>query len=198
MNIKDYICESGRKEENCGHTINEDRVKIINVTNNHVYYKFAILMDGASGLGKNNNIVKDKTSAEWFVDFILEQLEIEIRETNSYNIKELLKKCVSSAKYKINEFERQNNIKLKDYEIPSASFAILKDNGKNSEIYLLGDTIALIKYKNENNVDIVKNQNQETVSNNDNSVLKRAKEISIEQDISVQLAIQDKEILEML
>lgn len=198
MNLKDYICESGRKIENDGHIINEDRVKFINIANNNECYKFSILMDGASGLGKNNNIVKDKTSAEWFVDFILEQLEKEILESKLYDIKELLRKCIVLAKDRINEFEIQNNIKLKDYEIPSASFSILKDNGKTFEIFLLGDTVTLIKYKNSNKVEIVKNPNQEAVQNNDNIVLKKAKEISIKQSTSVRLAIQEKEIVKML
>ncbi len=180
-----------------GHTINEDRVKFIN-TNNDVNYKFSILMDGASGLGKNNNIVRDKTSAEWFVDFILEQLEKEILKSKLYDIKELLKKCIVLAKNSINEFEIQNNIKLEDYEIPSASFAILKDNGNNSEIFLLGDTVTLIKYKNSSKVEIVKNPNQDAVSNNDNNVLKIAKAISIKKGISVRLAVKEKEILKIL
>lgn len=155
-------------------------------------------MDGASGLGKNNNIVGDKTSAEWFVDFILEQLEKEILKSKLYDVKELLKKCIELAKYEIDKFEKKSNIKLKDYEIPSASFAILKDNGNNSEIFLLGDTVTLIKYKNSSKVEIVKNPNQDAVSNNDNNVLKIAKEISIEQNISVRLSVQTNEILEIL
>lgn len=190
MNIKDFICESGGKIL-FERQINEDRVKFIN--NNIV-----ILMDGASGLGKNNEIIKNKTSAEWFVDFILENLEKEIKNNLFCDVEQLVKKCVKIAKEYICEFERQNTIKLKEYEIPSASFTLLKDNGKSTEIFLLGDTITLLKYKDKEKIEVVNNINQEIVSNNNNNVLKRAKEIALKQNISIKEAMQAKEILEML
>lgn len=202
MNIKGQLCSSGRGKVFPNgvneRQVNEDGIKIVYTLNNGITNKWAILMDGASGLGKNNTIQENKTSAEWYVDFMLEQLENEIRRCPSEDIKSIVRKCIRAAKVIIDDFQKQNNIKLEEYEIPSASLAILKDDGTTSEIYLLGDTVTLVKYRQTGKVELVKNPNQEAVCSNDKSVLKRAQEISREKNISIKDTRQVPEIIKAL
>lgn len=202
MNIKGQLCSSGRGKvfptEVNKRQVNEDGIRIVYTLNNGKTNKWAILMDGASGLGKNNTIQENKTSAEWYVDFMLDRLETEIRKTHTENMKVIVKKCIREAKVAIDSFQKENNLKLEEYEIPSASLAILKDNGINTEIYLLGDTVTLVKYRQTGKVELVKNPNQEAVCSNDKGVLKRAQEISKEKNISIKDTRQVPEIIKAL
>lgn len=202
MNIKSQICSSGKcKVFSNGineRYINEDGIRIIYDMKNKIPNKYVILMDGASGLGKNNTIQENKTSAEWYVEFMLDKLEMEIYKTPTQNIKTIVKRCIEEAKIVIDNFQKESNIKLEEYEIPSASLAILKDDGVSTEIYLLGDTVTLVKYRQTGIVELVKNPNQETVYNNDKAVLKRAQEISKEKNISIKDTRQVPEIIEAL
>lgn len=202
MNIKSQICSSGKcKVFSNGineRYINEDGIKIVFDIRDEKTNKYAILMDGATGLGKNNTIQENKTSAEWYVEFMLDKLETEIHKTPTQNIETIVKKCIREAKVVIDNFQKENNIKLEEYEIPSASLAILKDDGVKTKIFLLGDTVTLVKYRQTGIVEVVKNPNQEALSINDKSVLKRAKEISKERNISVKDTMQDQEIIRAL
>ena len=155
-------------------------------------------MDGASGLGKNNTIEENKTSAEWYVQFMLAEFEKEIQANPLEDIKSIVKKCIRNAKFIVDSFQKENNIKLEDYEIPSASLAIMRDNGLNTELFLLGDTMALVKYRETGKVESPINPNQNTVYQNDRSILRRAIEISAEKSISLREAIQEPEILKSL
>lgn len=199
MNIKSQICSSGRcKVFSNGvdeRYVNEDGVKILNKGESN---KYAILMDGASGLGKNNTIQENKTSAEWYVCFMLDKLEVEINKTPEEDIKSIVKRCIGKAKVVVDSFQKENHIKLEEYEIPSASLAILKDNGNSTQIYLLGDTVTLVKYKETGNVELIENPNQKIVCKNDKDVLKRAQEIAKEKNISIKDTRQIPEIIKAL
>ena len=85
------ILLSGGKKNEDGREINEDRIKTFTINKNEMEYFYAIIMDGATGLGKNNQIEKNKTSAEWYVDFVIEYLEKYFRKNPEEKIEKVVK-----------------------------------------------------------------------------------------------------------
>lgn len=196
MNIISKICQSGGKMQD-GRLINEDGISNFDVTVGKQTYKFVILMDGATGLGKNNKIVEGLTSAEWYVEFIMQQLTKKFSENPRESIKKVTKECIIEVTEKIREFEEAKGIKLAEYEKPSSSLAILRQNRGLTEIFLLGDTETIVGYKN-GDIERLINFNQIALQKNDNMVLKRMKEIAEQRNCDVIEAREDEEIQKML
>lgn len=195
MKLKDKIWQTGGIKDSKGRMINEDGVINfeVNSENDDTLYRYTILMDGASGLGKNNQISRTYTSAEWYVKFMLQKLQAIFLESPKKSIEEATKEAIEEAIKEINQFERKNNLVLAEYEKPSASLTILREEGKTTEIYSLGDTETIIGYK-DGNIERVQNPNQIAVQKNDSEVLKRMIEIAREKRCDVIEAKKDEEI----
>lgn len=170
------MCQSGGKINSNGRFINEDAVASFEVVKDGKKYKYTILLDGASGLGKNNEIKPGYTSAEWYVSFIITNLRKIFMNNPGLELKNATQECIRLADNTIRCYENENQIKLKEYEIPSASLAIVREDEQNAEIFLLGDTETIIGYTN-GQIERVDNPNQTAVQNNDNDVIRRMVEI---------------------
>lgn len=72
-------------------------------------------MDGANGLGKNNQIVEGYTSAEWYVQFMEQELKKSFQEKPEASIKEVVKATIEKAKKEVEDFEKENQILLTEY-----------------------------------------------------------------------------------
>ncbi len=191
------ILLSGGKKNEDGREIKEDRIKTFTINKNEMEYFYAIIMDGATGLGKNNQIEKNKTSAEWYVDFVIEYLEKYFRKNPEEKIEKVVKQIILEVKDAIEVFEKENNIKLEEYEVPSASLAILRTEGRDTEIFLLGDTETIIGYKT-GKIEKLENPNQRILNNLDQKVLDKMVELSQKMNKDVIDTRKENEINEML
>ena len=191
------MCQSGGKTNSKGRVINEDAVACFEVVQDGKKYKYTILMDGASGLGKNNEIKPEHTSAEWYVSFIIESLRETFHSTPGLEIKDAIQECIRKADSEVHHYEDNKQIKLEEFEIPSASLAIVREDEQKAEIFLLGDTETIIGYK-DGHIERVDNPNQTAVQNNDNAVMERMAEIATSRRCSVIDTMKDPEIQEML
>lgn len=193
MKVKDKIWQTGGIKNEKGRMINEDGVINFKVKT----YQYTILMDGASGLGKNNQISKNYTSAEWYVKFMLQKLQALFLESPKKSIPETVKEAIEEATKEINKFENKNNIILEEYEKPSASLIILREDGVTTEIYSLGDAEVIIGYK-EGKIQQVENPNQKAVQTNDSKVLDRMKEIAEQKGCNLIETKKEEEIKRQL
>lgn len=193
----DNVCQSGRKINENGNLINEDGLMQFTVNSNEKEINFTIVMDGATGLGKNNQIVPGYTSAEWYVQFMLENFRRSFEISPKKSIKEIVEESIEKVINKINQFEEKAGIKLAEYEMPSSSLAIQRDDGKEIELFLLGDTETIIEYRN-GKIESINNPNQKALKNNERQVIKRMCELSIEKKYDVLDAVNEPEIINML
>lgn len=177
MKIKDNICQSCGKTTKEGRIINEDRRTIFQVEKEGKQYQFIIVLDGASGLGKNNQIIEGYTSAEWYVKFIEKELKQTLQKKPEIALEVATKKAIESAMKVVERFERENGITLIEYEKPSASLSIARSDKETTELYLLGDTETIIGYQ-DGTVEKVENENQKALQKNDNNVIIRMVEIA--------------------
>ena len=197
MNIKGKTCESGGKKTATGRFINEDGVLTFDINYDEKIYNFIILMDGATGLGKGFEISKGKTSAEWYVEFMMSEIKNILSENPTVSLEEVIELVISKVTYEINKYQNENNVILEEYEKPSAGLTLLRSNGKSTEIYLLGDTETIIAYKN-GEVLKVDNPNQKALQKLDGTVINRMAEIAKERECDVIDTIKDSEIISML
>lgn len=197
MTIKDKICQSGGKQTTTGRYINEDRLTNFSVKHNNKQYEFIVIMDGVTGLVRNYEIEEGLTSAEWYVDFMIKEIEKNLLINPTIPLDEMLETCIKNAADVITNFEENNNITLKEYETPSACLTLLRTNGETTDLYLIGDTQTIIGYKN-GVVTNCYNPNQEALQKLDNSVLKRMAELAKEKGISVLDTRTNPEIETML
>lgn len=178
---------SGEKiDKRNGHLINED-----------IFYTsedITILMDGATGLG-NNELDIYKTSAEWYVSELLQYLKCKLVDKENIELKDLVKAAIEHMAEKIEKKEKELGIKLKSYEIPSSSLLVLRKRGEFLELFSLGDSITLIKHKNDNIVEEIRDWN---IYNLDNNVWKLMKDISTAKNITIKETMNEPEILELL
>ena len=193
----DGVCQSGGRINENGNLINEDGLMQFTVNNNEKEINFTIVMDGATGLGKNNQIVPGYTSAEWYVQFMLENFRKSFEISPTENIQKIVEESIERVINKINQFEEETGIKLAEYEMPSSSLAIQRDDGKKIELFLLGDTETIIEYRN-GKIETINNPNQKALKNNDEQVINRMYELSIEKAYDVLDAMKEPEIINML
>lgn len=178
---------SGEKtDKRNGHLINED-----------IFYTsedITILMDGATGLG-NNELDIYKTSAEWYVSELLQYLKCKLVDKKNIELEDLVKVAIEHMAEKIEKKEKELGIKLESYEIPSSSLVILRKRGEFLELFSLGDSITLIKHKNDNIVEEIRDWN---IYNLDNNVWKLMKDISTAKNITIKETMNEPEVLELL
>lgn len=181
------ISLSGEKRDKRNeHLVNED----IFYTDNNI----TILMDGATGLG-DNELDTYKTSAEWYVSELLQYLKSKLLNQENIELEDVVKLAIEYMKEKIKAKEKELGIKLKPYEVPSSSLVILRKRGDFLELFSLGDSIILIKHKNEDIVEEIRDCNLHKL---DTNVWKLMKDISIAENITIKETRNKPEVLELL
>lgn len=126
-----------------------------------------------------------------------QELKKSFQEKPEASIKEVVKATIEKAKKEVEDFEKENQILLTEYEKPSASLAIVRSDKKITECYLLGDTETIIGYK-DGTIEEVENPNQKAVQRNDNDVIRRMAEIAKDKGCNVVDMMKKQEIQEML
>jgi len=197
MDVKGTICQSGGKKASDGRYINEDGLTTFDIYHNDIKYKFIILMDGATGLGKSHEITPGLTSAEWYVDFMMAEMKKVLSKDPTIPLEDAVEQCILGATKEISSYEIQNNVTMEEYEKPSAGLALLRTDGKTTDIYLIGDTETIIGYKT-GEVKKVDNPNQKALQKLDGGVLSRMAELAKERNCNVLDTRTDPEIETML
>ena len=197
MKITGSICESGGKKMPDGRFINEDGLLTFSMGHLGKKYDFIILMDGATGLGKDPQIVEGYTSAEWFVSFMMKEMKKLFKKDPNINLELLVDKCVLKATKEIIAFEKMNNITLEEYQKPSATLSLLRTDGDTTNVYVIGDSQAIVSYTN-GDIAKIDNPNQTAIQKLDNSVISRMAELAKERGCNVLDTRVDKEIEKML
>lgn len=197
MKLKETLCESGGKQNANKRYINEDFLLNFAVKSGSKKYNFIILMDGSTGLGKECEIMPGYTSAEWYVKTISLYIRQMLTKFPCASFEKVVDNSIEKINKKIEKYETEKNIKLEEYQKPSASISLLRSDENQTVLYLMGDTQTLIKYKN-GKVEKVNNPNQVAVQKLDNLVLKRMVEISREKNCDVIDARKELEIEKML
>lgn len=197
MIIEGPLCQSGGKTTNTGRLINEDGLVSFNANTNEKNYTFIIIMDGASGLGKNHEIETGLTSAEWYVQFIMSEIKKIFMKNPTFPLKEAIESSILKAINKISNYEHTNGTSLTEYEKPSASLSILRTDGITTDIFLIGDINIIIGYKNSEILK-VNNPNQNTIQKLDNNVISRMVEIANKKNCDFIDTMSDLEIQSML
>ena len=98
MKIKGNICETGGKKLPNGRFVNEDGLVSFTTKSGDKKYDFIILMDGATELGKDHQIIEGYTSAEWYVKFVMGILQRVLTQNPSYDLQAAVDFSISKAK----------------------------------------------------------------------------------------------------
>lgn len=176
------ITYHGDKKDDDGRWINEDGLKILEFPQENI--KIGIIMDGATGLGRKYQLVSNKTAAEWYVKTIIDELEKIFINNPTSDLKQSLEKCVTLITSKINQFEIENNMKLKDYETPSSAIAIIRINNEETELFILGDISAIVGYTSKK-VKKINNPNKNKIKAYDDSVIRKMIKIAKKEKVNV-------------
>lgn len=158
----------GSKKTSAGRPINEDGLKIIDIPDKKT--KIIIIMDGATGLGREYEIEPGMTPAEWYVKEMLKGLTEEFFNDSTIALDNAIANIIKILKNKIKIYEQNNNINLLKYEEPSAGISIIRINEKVTEIYNLGDPATIVGYKT-GEIQKIKNPNGERLKEYDKSVV---------------------------
>ena len=197
MKITGNICESGGKKMPDGRFVNEDGLFTFCVDYMDKKYDFIILMDGATGLGKDHQIVEGYTSAEWYVSFMIKEMRKLFKKDPTLSLEFVVDKCILKATKAIDDFEKDNNITLEEYQKPSASLAILRTDGFRTDVFLLGDSQTIVAYSN-GMVTTINNPNQKVVQNLENGVLSKMAELAEANGCNLLDTRESREIEEIL
>lgn len=188
MNNK-YCISGGKIDKRNNHTINEDKIIIKD--------NYTIIIDGATGLG-NIELDQNLTSAEWYTKKLALYLQTKLdanKELNINDIKEIIKKCISNMNTEVIKKEKELNIKLERYNIPSCCLTLFYKTKDKIIIFSLGDNYVLIKHKNNDKITIISDQ----IHNNfDNRVFKLIRKIAKNNNITIKKAREYKEVNELL
>lgn len=159
MEIKDFTKP--------GATHNEDAI--------YTCEKFAFVIDGATGLLKEN--ISDMPSdAQWFAQSLKNYL-IENLSNYSLSIKDIIRNAILEINKKYNHFKGADKITSK----PSASIALFRIYNDILEYFILGDCALIIKdYKNK-----IKHIKINDLTNLDNLNIKKMKSIACKNQIDV-------------
>ena len=180
-----------------GKLINEDALSTFFVESNGQRYDFVILMDGATGLGESYQIVEGCTSAEWYVSFVMKKLQEIFKEEPLIDLNVVVEKCIKEVIDQITIYEKNNNVLLEEYQKPSAALLILRNNGKTTDIFVVGD-IQVILAKKDGNVTKVNNPNENALKKLDNTVINKMVELSTKRCCNIINILPDQEIQDML
>jgi len=159
MKIKDFTKP--------GATHNEDAI--------YTCEKFAFVIDGATGLLKEN--ISDMASdAQWFSQTLKKYL-IENLTNCSLSIKDIIKNAILEINKKYDHFKGADKITSK----PSASIALFRINKDILEYFILGDCSLIIRYKTNN----LKHLKLDDLSKLDKANIKKMKKIATQKSINV-------------
>ncbi len=197
MEIKGQICETGGRKLESGRYINEDSLTTFLAKYEENEYTFVIVMDGATGLGKDHPIEEGYTSAEWYVKYMMNVMHETFTQNPRCDLEFVVENAILKAAEEIIKYENENNIILEEYQKPSAGLSLLRTNGIMTEVYLIGDTQAIVAYKN-GDVSELNNPNQRALQKLDGNVISRMVELAKEKGYNVLDARNEDEIQEML
>lgn len=148
-------------------SINEDYVGYNN--------KAAWILDGATALGENH-FLDGKSDASFYVSHFSNELDDRIADIE-IPLREVFRSTI--AKISDSFKEKFNYAKIKPYELPSASMAVVRINGTRLECATLGDCKILVSYDGE-----VKRFSQSTkLELLDLEVIQKIKKIQIDGEI---------------
>ena len=190
------ILESGGKRDHTGREINEDGIKILDLTQKS-NIAVGIIMDGATGLGREYEIEPNKTPAEWYVEKFINNLTNEIEKTPKINLEILLEKVILKMKTELEEFKEKSQMQLKEYEEPSAGIAFARMSNETTEIYFLGDVNILIGYKN-GKLENLTSKWKKRLQKYDRQVIRKMKKISDKTGKDILDVVKTEPIQEML
>lgn len=182
------VCRSGGKKHPSSHPINEDYVLINR--------NYAILMDGATGLG-GPDIQSHTTNAEWLTQFAAHYIGHHLDRhfcDHQLQLVDVVAPAIAKVGAKLRTFEQRLNHRFAPHEEPSSSLIILRDIGHQLQIFSLGDSIVMFR---ETNGELVVSRDQNLVDLDD-SVLRRMRELATEQGIDVIATRAHPEIEQML
>ena len=197
MRIVSKVCQSGGKKMPSGRLINEDGLTTFSVEYNGKKYDFVVVMDGATGLGKDYEILNGHTSAEWYVSFMMREMQIAFDRDPLLDLEFVIDGCIEKVIQEIVAFERANNMTLEEYQKPSSALALLRTDGEVTDLYLIGDVQAIVTYL-DGSVINVDNPNQVALQKLDHSVIHRMTELAKEKCCNVLDTRSDPEIEQML
>ena len=197
MTKLEHVCQGSGKTNDIGRPINEDKLIYFSVPYEDDSIDFTILMDGATGLGRNYQIIPGYTSAEWYVDFMAINFYQTFKKDPMQDIKKVIEKCIDKAIKVISKYEEESGIKLEEYEKPSSALLFQRVCLDNIELFLLGDADTIVEYSN-GTIEQVHNPNQINLQNNDSQVINKMKEISKNRHIDVIDTRNTDEIKKML
>lgn len=197
MKVKGNICETGGKKLANGRFVNEDGLTTFKLENEGKKYDFIILMDGATGLGKDHQIIEGYTSAEWYVAYMMREMKKILTQNPGMSLETVVEECILKAIEEIDKYEKKNNITLEEYQKPSAGLSLLRTDGETTDLYLIGDTQTIVAYR-DGRVEKVDNPNQTALQKLDNGVLSRMVELAKERKCNVLDTRTDEEIEKML
>lgn len=150
---------------------------------------YAILMDGATGLG-GPRLEKGLTNAEWFVKTCGTFLQENLNKSPDIDLSVLIRNCIIYAKEKIKEIENERNFSLQPHEEPSSTIILIREFSGKTDILTLGDSVTMIKTKDKK-FTVLRDFN---LSKLDNLTLNKMQEIAKERDISIIEARYEDEI----
>lgn len=180
------ICISGgKKDAKNKRIINEDIV----VTGKN----YAILMDGATGLG-DFDLQENLTNAEWYVQECSRFIQQKLEENSEQTLPEIVTECINYIKRKIDEKQNEKGYKLKPYEEPSSSLIILRERENKTSLFSLGDSITMVKSRSNGNQVI----REDNLCRLDQQVLSRMRKIADDRGVDVLDTREEDEIKEML
>jgi|AntRauTorcE11897_2_1112592.scaffolds.fasta_scaffold00095_16 hypothetical protein len=106
--------------------------------------KSAWVLDGATGLGKN--IISKTSDASWYSQQWDRYLKNNINDT-SKTLNEIFKTGMTQIKKEYDKLS--SNQKVDNIDMPSAGIALIRQNNKRIEYFLLGDCMLSIKFVNQ-------------------------------------------------
>ncbi len=154
---------------------------------------YAILMDGATGLG-GPRLEKGLTNAEWFVKNCGIFMKNILDEKPNYDLQCLVKECIINIKEKITKIENENGYNLRPHEEPSSTIIIIREFNGITDIFSLGDSLTMIKTKDKK-FTVLRDYN---LAKLDNNTLNEMTKLAKKRDVSVLEARYEDEIKAML
>lgn len=173
MIIGPTICISGG-------IIDKETIKEINEDLIIKGKNYAILMDGATGLG-GPRLDQDLTNAEWYVRNCGEFMKNVLDKYPDYDLASLVKDCIINIKEKIKNIEKEKGFTLLPHEEPSSTLIIVREYNNITDILSLGDSITMMRTKDKK-FTVLRDYNLSAL---DNKVISEMKKLSKELDVNI-------------
>lgn len=133
---------------------------------------YLLVIDGATGLGKNN-VMGVGDDAMWFAHLMKEEISNRINENISLSdiVTKAIEKVQSAYAMDIDEVEK--------IDMPSGCIALFRERDDNIEFFGLGDTCGVIEF-NDGSIEVISDKNLEQL---DQTVIEKMQLLSKEQAI---------------